>query len=372
MDKIGVALVGLGYWGPNLLRNLVQNRDFVVKAVVELDPKRRELAASLAPQAEITDSYFSVLEDDSIQAIVIATPAKTHFSLAKEALLHGKHLLVEKPLSNTRAEVTELTELSERSGKVLMSGHTFIFNSAVRYLKEYIRNGSLGELRYIYSQRLNLGRIRSDIDSLWNFAPHDISIIQYLLDDAEHVEIQRSGMDFVQEGIDDVVFLTLKYSNKVLANIHVSWLDPQRKRKMVLVGSEKMIVYDDIAENKIVIYDKGIDRHAALGENMDYDQSTGPLFQYRAGDVVAPKIDWQEPLKTEIQHFSDCIQGKTECLTGPKHSLRVISVLEEASLLREQRGALKDSLVVERFGGVETESQGGLEQGDREESFVGS
>ena len=212
-----------------------------------------------------------------------------------------------------------------------MVGHTFLYNSAVRYVKELIDKGELGDIRYIYSQRLNLGRIRSDIDALWNFAPHDVSIIQYWLGDRRPESVSRSGMDFIQSGVDDVVFLNIKYPNKVMANIHVSWLDPQKVRKMIVVGSRKMVVYDDIAEDKIIIYDKGIDRRAVLGENMDYDRPQ-PTFSYRTGDILLPQVSFKEPLRVEAQHFVDCVRSGAVPLTGLDHARQVVDVLERASL----------------------------------------
>jgi predicted dehydrogenase len=211
-----------------------------------------------------------------------------------------------------------------------MTGHTFIYNSAVRYIKKLIDSGEIGKIRYVYSQRLNLGRIRSDIDALWNFAPHDISIIQYWLRDIEPVSIGRQGMAYMQEGIDDVVFLTLEYPGKVIANIHVSWLDPQKVRKMIIVGSRKMVLYDDISENKIVIYDKGIDRRAILGEHMDFDNPRGSQFNYRTGDIIMPEVKLAEPLRVETEHFAHCISNGCEPLTGIRHARNVVGVLERA------------------------------------------
>ena len=223
------------------------------------------------PLSRAIENHQAVLEDPDVHGVIIATPAASHFSLAKQVLDAGKHVFVEKPLATKVAEVDELSRCAAERNLVVMTGHTFVYNSAVRYVKKLIDSGELGDLRYIYSQRLNLGRIRSDIDALWNFAPHDISIIQYWLGDPEPISIGRQGMAYMQDGIDDVVFLSLEYPGKVIANIHVSWLDPQKVRKMIIVGSRKMVVYDDIAENKIAIYDKGIDRRAILGENMDFD-----------------------------------------------------------------------------------------------------
>src|SRR5205809_3741921 len=211
-----------------------------------------------------------------------------------------------------------------------MSVPNYIYNAVVRFVKKLFYVGELVDVRYIYSQRLNLGRIRSDIDALWNFAPHDISIIQYWLGDPEPISIGRQGMAYMQEGIDDVVFLNLEYPGKVIANIHVSWLDPQKVRKMIIVGSRKMVVYDDIAENKIVIYDKGIDRRAILGENMDFDSPQPLQFNYRSGDILLPQVKFTEPLRVEAEHFADCIRNSREPLTGLNHARTVVSILERA------------------------------------------
>ena len=237
---------------------------------------------------------------------------------------------MEKPLATTVAEVDELGRIAASRNLVVMVGHTFLYNSAVRYVKKLIDSGDLGEVRYIYSQRLNLGRIRSDIDALWNFAPHDISIIQYWLGDPEPVSVFRQGMDYMQNGVDDVVFLNVVYPKKIMANIHVSWLDPQKVRKMIVVGSRKMVVYDDIADDKIAIYDKGIDRKAVLGENMDFDQPQPPQFSYRSGDILLPQVKFTEPLRVEAEHFLDCVRNRRAPLTGIAHARNVVSILERA------------------------------------------
>jgi predicted dehydrogenase len=327
-----LAQLGCGYWGPNLLRNFSALPDCRVKYVVDFSAERRAFVEANFPVSRAIKSYDEVLEDPSVDGVVIATPAASHFSLAKQMLDAGKHVFVEKPLATTVAEVDELGRRAAHRNLVVMTGHTFIYNSAVRYVKKLIDSGEIGELRYLYSQRLNLGRIRSDIDALWNFAPHDISIVQYWLGDVEPVSIGRQGMAYMQEGIDDVVFLTLEYPGKVIANIHVSWLDPQKVRKMIIVGSRKMVVYDDISENKIVIYDKGVDRRAILGEHMDFDNPRGAQFNYRTGDIVMPEVKMAEPLRVEAQHFVECIRNSSEPLTGIKHARNVVSVLERAAL----------------------------------------
>lgn len=327
---IKISQIGVGYWGPNLLRNLVATPRCSVKTVVDLSEERRDFVRNLYPSVQVTDNIDSVLSDPEIQAVVIATPVATHFDLVCRALKSGKHVLVEKPMARSVNEIDEIARLSKELELVAMVGHTFLFNSAVRYLRELVASGQLGEIRYIYSQRLNLGRIRSDVDALWNLAPHDVSIIQYLLGDPEPVHIRRTGMDFIQKGIDDVVFLNIEYPSKILAHVHVSWLDPHKVRSLTVVGSKKMVIYDDVADNKIAIYDKGIEPKSVLGERMDYDSGMPPTFLHRSGDVNLPSIPWREPLKTEIDHFLDCIEGKTACITGAAHARNVVGILERA------------------------------------------
>ena len=223
---VQVAQIGVGYWGPNLLRNLVANKKCKVSTVVDLSSERREFVRGLYPAIKVTEDIEEVINDPEIEAVVIATPVATHFDLAMRALAAGKHILVEKPMARSVAEVDEIGRLATEKNRVAMVGHTFLFNSAVRYVKKLIDSGELGDIRYIYSQRLNLGRIRSDVDSLWNLAPHDISIIQYWLGDPKPLSVVRRGADYVQDKIDDVVFMSIMYPNKIMANIHVSWLDP--------------------------------------------------------------------------------------------------------------------------------------------------
>jgi predicted dehydrogenase len=324
---LNVAQIGVGYWGPNLLRNLVASKRCRVKTAVDASIDRQDYVRRLYPAVQVTHDVDNAFQDPETEGMVIATPVATHFELAIKALEADKHVLVEKPLARSVAEVEQIGELASKKNLVVMVGHTFLFNAAVRYIKKLIDSGELGDIRYIYSQRLNLGRIRSDVDALWNFAPHDISIIQYWLGDPKPLSVTRSGVDYIQESIDDVVFLNIVYPNKIMANIHVSWLDPRRVRSMTVVGSKKMVIYDDIAENKIAIFDKGIDRMAVLGVHMDFDNPHFRTFNHRSGDVLLPKIDFQEPLKIEIEHFIDCIQNGTDCLTGIEHAKKVVEIL---------------------------------------------
>ena len=332
---IVLAQIGCGYWGPNLLRNFSALPGCRVKYLVDLSPERRAFVQQNFPGMYATNDTQAVLADAEVDGVIIATPAGSHFPLALEALRTGKHIFVEKPLATKVTEVDTLAAEAGMRGLVVMVGHTFLYNSAVRYVKKLIDAGDLGDVRYIYSQRLNLGRIRSDIDALWNFAPHDIAIIQYWLGDPEPESVIRRGIDCVQPGIDDVVFLNILYPNKVMANIHVSWLDPQKVRKMVVVGSKKMVVYDDVADEKVIIYDKGIDVKAKLGERMDFDRPAQVSFSHRSGDIHIPKIDFPEPLRVEAQHFLDCVRSGAEPLTGIAHARTVVEILEWA-----QRGAV--------------------------------
>lgn len=325
-----LAQFGCGYWGPNLLRNFSALPDTHVKYVVDAMPERRAFVESGFPRTRAVADTAEVLNDPAVDGVVIATPAGTHFDLARQALEAGKHIFVEKPLATTVAEVDALARLAAGRQRVVMVGHTFIYNAAVRHVKQLIDSGELGEIRYIYSQRLNLGRIRSDIDALWNFAPHDISIIQYWLNDPEPLAVARQGMAYMQDGIDDVVFLNIQYPQKVMANIHVSWLDPQKVRKMIVVGSRRMVAYDDVADEKIAIYDKGIDRRAVVGEHMDFDHPPALQFNYRTGAIVMPEVKFTEPLRVEAQHFADCIRSAATPLTGLDHARKVVGILERA------------------------------------------
>ena len=325
--NINIAQIGVGYWGPNLLRNFVSNSQCNVKYVVELSKRRIRYVNNLYPNIDTSKTLDDVLLDNDLDAVVIATPADTHFKLITSALNAGKHVLVEKPMASSVAEVEKIEYLAEKLDLVAMVGHTFLFNSAVHYIKNIIDSGEIGDIRYIYSQRLNLGRIRADVNALWNLAPHDISIFQYWLDGQMPLESRYSGTSYVQDGIDDVSFLNLLYPNNVLANVHVSWLDPNKVRRINVVGSKKMIVYDDIAKDKVVIYDKGIDVIAKLENDMDFDNIGGLGYYHRSGDAFLPKINWVEPLKEEVNHFVDCIINDTPCIADPEHAKQVISVL---------------------------------------------
>lgn len=327
-EQITIGQIGCGYWGPNVLRNFSAQPGCWVKFVAEINPERQNYVRANFPRSEVVADVDKVLNDPEVDAVVVATPAASHHALAKQALESGKHVFVEKPLATSTEQADELVNLAASTGKTLMVGHTFLYNAAVRYAQKLLADESLGQLYYIYSQRLNLGQVRRDVNAWWNLAPHDVSIMMYLMNDELPVSVSATGVSYIQPGIEDVVFATLKWASGVTGHIHVSWLDPGKIRKMTLVGSRKMVVYDDVSDDKIKIYDKGVDRVPKIGERMDYDQSGDFQLIHRTGDILLPKVNFQEPLKTESAHFLDCLRNGQPPLTGPKHARDVVAVLE--------------------------------------------
>jgi predicted dehydrogenase len=342
---IKIALIGLGYWGPNLARTLAQVNGAELHTLCDMRAERLTQFGQQYPQTQSTSDYNAVLDNPAVDAIVLATPAHTHFELAKAALQAGKSVMVEKPLAETSAQCRELIALAEANKLTLMAGHVFIYNAAVRKIKEYIQSGELGQIYYIYSQRLNLGQVRQDVNALWNFAPHDLSILCYWLD-AKPQQVIARGYSYIQPGIEDVVFLTLDFPGGIGAHVHISWLDPRKVRRMTVVGSEKMVVYDDVdADTRIMLYDKGITKKSNQPTSSAANLSLGRYetfgeFQLlmRAGDVLIPKINFIEPLKLECQHFVECIQSGQRPITDGYDGLRVVETLEAAQRSLAQNG----------------------------------
>ena len=327
---INVAVIGCGYWGPNLVRNFANLSAARLHTICDLREESLSKVHRNFPMARATQAYREDLGDGEIDAVALATPAATHFELAREILQSGRHVLVEKPLAMRVAECEELIEIAEQQGKILMVGHTFEYNAAVRKLKELVDSGELGDVYYAYSARLNLGQVRPDINALWNLAPHDVSILSYVLD-REPVQVMTKGVSYIQDGIEDVFFMVLDFPDGIAAHVHGSWLDPNKVRRTTVVGSEKMVVYDDVSrEAKIQIYDKGVTRRSLPGPMGEYD--TFGKFQLitRAGDIHIPKIDFVEPLKLECTDFVDCISNGGWPLADGYDGLRVVKVLEAA------------------------------------------
>lgn len=327
---IVIGQIGCGYWGPNLLRVFTNNSDSRVKWVVEPSLARQAFVKREFARSSVTAEIGDVLSDAEVDAVVVASPAGAHAELAIRCLDAGKHVFVEKPLATSLVDVERIEAAARSSGKLVMVGHTFLFNPAVRYIKKLIDQGELGELRYVYAQRLNLGQVRTDVNAWWNLAPHDVSILSYWLDDVAPISVTAQGSCFLRPGIEDVVFAQMCWPSGVMGHIHVSWLDPQKVRRMTLVGSRKMLIYDDISENKITILDKGYDRDPQLGECMHFDQPNPLALTQRSGDAYMPAVAWREPLKLEAEHFIESISQGREPLTGIAHAKEVVRILEQA------------------------------------------
>ena len=329
---IGVGIIGCGYWGPNLLRNFARHPRSRVLKVADRAADRRAFVEGTYPDVATCADHREILDDAGISAVVVATPAATHAALAMEALEAGKHVLVEKPLAMTAVEAERLVEVAEAKDLRLMVGHTFLFNPAVQALKRYVDDGTAGEVYYLYSQRLNLGILRQDVNAMWNLAPHDVSIALHLFD-AAPTSVSATGASYLQPGIEDVVFLNLRFPGDRLAHVHVSWLDPGKVRRMTVVGSKKMIVYDDIADTKIALYDKGFDPRPAPDARAPVEQPTDFAAHQlitRAGDILLPRIKFTEPLAAEVDHFVSCIENAARPLTDGRAGLSVVRVLEAA------------------------------------------
>jgi predicted dehydrogenase len=287
--------------------------------VVDANPAALEKAQRLYGCAATTD-YAAVLADEGVDAVVIATPARTHFGLGEQALRRGKHVFVEKPLTMDLAEGRVLVELAERLGRVLMVGHVFEYNPAVRYIKQAIDNGDLGDLLYLYSKRVNLGRVQSDVNALWSIAPHDISIALHLLGKMP-LSVRCQGASCLNGQVEDVIFLTLNFAGNLLCHVHASWLDPSKTREMTVVGSRKMVVYDDVsAEGKVRVYDKGAFRKGDVTYG-DYQ------YKLHSGDILIPRLDLREPLQEECAHFVACVRSGARPVTDGWSGLRVLQVL---------------------------------------------
>jgi predicted dehydrogenase len=339
-DMLRVAQIGCGYWGPNLLRNLSAQSGCHVKWVCDLSARRRAYVEANYPRTKTTANWDVVFEDPEIKAVVIATPAASHYQLVKAGLLSNKDVFVEKPLAMTTREADELIDLAAVKERMLMVGHTFLYNGAVRFVKDLLEKRELGRLYYIYSQRLNLGQVRSDVNAWWNLGPHDVSILLYWMAGELPVSVTAHGVDYIQPGIEDVVFATLTWASRVTAHVHVSWLDPGKARKMTLVGNRKMIVYDDISDDKIALLDRGIDRIPKTGEEMHYDDFSKFQLLHRTGDVWLPRINFDEPLKLETAHFLECVRTRQAPLTGPTHARDVVVVLEAVDRALKNGGSV--------------------------------
>ena len=331
MIRIGV--IGAGYWGPNLIRCFQESAECEVVYVCDRDPKKLSQICSRFPQVTGATDDADVLRRDRVDAVVIATPTKTHYRLAKRALEAGLHTFVEKPLATRGDECADLIECAEANRCVLFVGHVFLYSAAVAKLKEIVSSGELGDIYYISSTRLNLGPVRHDVNALWDLAPHDISIILELMGRSP-TNVNCSGLAYLDRRIHDVCNLTMQFPDNRIGIVHVSWLDPHKRRVMTVVGSKKMAVYDDLAPlEKIRVYDTGV--HAAT----DASSFGEFLYSYRYGDIHSPRIEESEPLKAEIRSYIDAIAKGVKAKTDGLNGLRVVEVLEAADKsLRDSGG----------------------------------
>jgi len=319
-NQVKLALLGLGYWGKNLFRTFSAIPHADIRLGCDLDPKNLDALRKSHPNCEFTGDFQRAFNDPEIDGVVIATPPATHYELAKAALTAKKHTFVEKPITLDLNHANELVALSKSVGKTLMVGHLLKHHPATTYLKNLVDSGDLGEINCIYTQRVNLGIIRSDENPLWSLSPHDISLILYFSGEMPE-RVSAMGGSFLQKGIEDVIFAMMKFPSGHIASMHLSWLDPHKVRRLTIVGSKQMAVFDDMENReKLRIYDKG----ASIKSN---PQTLMEYMAVRDGDIYIPKIDNREPLRIECENFLDCVQGKAETKSGGEEAVRILKVI---------------------------------------------
>jgi predicted dehydrogenase len=334
--KIKVGVAGCGYWGPNLIRNFRSLGDCQLKTMCDLNVARLKHLQSLYPEVGSVTDYHHMLNGINLDAVVIATGVNAHYSMAKASLQAGKHTFIEKPMASSVAQCEELVEIAQKKGVVLMTGHTFLYSPVVRKIKEIIDKGDIGEIRYISARRLNLGLFQKDINVAWDLAPHDLSIILALIGEMPQT-INCHGSAHVTPGIEDVTTMYLSFSKERSATIQSSWLDPRKVREMTIVGSKRMIVYDDLAPlEKIRVFDMRVERPP------HYDTFGEFQYAYHYGDMYAPYIKQEEPLKTECQHFLDCIRTGSDPISSGARGTELVKILEASSESLRQGGAAID------------------------------
>jgi predicted dehydrogenase len=330
MIKVGV--IGYGYWGPNLVRNFAESGGAEVSMVCDLLPDRLAKARARYPAIRTTSDDRELIEDPNVDAVAIATTVSTHFDLALRALRAGKHVLVEKPLTSSSEQATQLIEEAQRLNRVLMVDHTFVYTGAVAKIRDLVMRGELGEVLYYDSVRINLGLFQHDVNVIWDLAVHDLSIMDYVLPFAP-VAVSATGMSHVGGQPENVAYLTLFFEKSVIGHIHVNWLAPVKLRRTLIGGSQKMVVYDDLEPSeKIKVYDKGIT------VNQSAESVYQMLISYRTGDMWAPQLDGTEALRKEARHFIDCVEKGEQPLTDGESGLRIVQILEAATQSMSKRG----------------------------------
>jgi predicted dehydrogenase len=328
---IGISVVGYGYWGPNMVRNVVESRDFELISLCERDELRIAESQRRHPVTEVEREFDAVLCDSRVDAVAIATPPATHFPLVRKALEAGKHVLVEKPLAMTSAHAVELIKLAERMGLVLMPGHTFLYSPPVNKVLELVKEEVLGDIHFVTSSRMNLGRYQQD-GVVWDLAPHDLSILSYWLGESL-VEVSAKGRSVFQDGVPETAFLNLTFASGTAANVQISWLAPRKIRQMVVVGSRRMVLYEDTSgEESVRVYDRGLDFDDPPSNFGEYQ------LTYRSGDMVAPRIQAAEPLSLELEDLSAAIATGRPPRSNAQLGLEIVQVLEAAHASLELQG----------------------------------
>jgi predicted dehydrogenase len=338
-DPVRIGVVGLNYWGPNLARNVDKLPGAELAWCCDLDDKVLAKARGMFPDAKATADLDEVLADESVEAVIVATSVPTHYALGKRVLEAGKHAFIEKPMALKAADAEDLVATAAAGDRRLMVGHLLEYHPGVRKVKELLDAGELGKIFYVYANRLNLGKVRPDENALWSLGPHDISVINYLTGE-EPEEVSARGECYLQPGVEDVVFGYIKFPSGMVGHLHVSWLDPHKSRKITVVGSDKMVVFDDMdADRKVTVYDKS----AVVPEYQSY----GEYVTLRFGDIHIPHIPNDEPLRLEVQHFVDCIRDGSQPVSDGRDGLNVVRVLEAMQLsLREGGRPVKTSELV--------------------------
>lgn len=339
---IGIGVIGYGYWGPNLARCFTEAEDGWLVAIADRDPAARARAARRHPGAEVCADWHALLADPRIDAVAIATPVHTHYDLARAALAAGKHVLVEKPMTETSAQAEELIELAARRGRVLMVDHTFVYTGAVQKIHDLVAAGEIGEIYYYDSIRINLGLFQSDVNVIWDLAVHDLAILQFIIAE-QPVAVSANGVSHFSGSPENMAHVTLYFGSGAVANLSVNWLAPVKIRQTLVGGSRKMIVYDDLEPSeKIKVYDRGITTAP------DPDMLRDIRVSYRIGDMWAPQLTTREALLTEADHFLACIASGQRPLTDGEMGLRVVEALEAATQSMRRRGHPVDLVPLRR------------------------
>jgi predicted dehydrogenase len=333
---IRVAVIGAGHWGPNLIATFHDRRRSEVAWVIDRDPSRREAVALRYPDIRVSDDAAPAIGDPSVDGVVVATPTSTHFDLARRALEAGRHVLVEKPMADNVRDAETLCEIAERCGRILMVGHIFVFNAASQQAKRYLVDGDLGRIYYISMTRTNLGPIRVDVNAAWDLASHDIALASYWLD-SEPESVSAMGRDWINPGVEDAIFATLRYPDDVLVHLHASWLHPRKTRDITVVGEKRMLTFDDVSLTEpLRIYDKQVSeerRHPAF-----VDSFATFRMVVREGDISVPKVPASQPLRNECDHFLDCIESGDVPITDGREGLAVVRTLDAISRSIKDRG----------------------------------